>query len=1331
MNRRSSIFCLCCLIMMFSLAGPIAIAHGGQCAGGLQDRADAAVNPAGANYDVYFTDDDITDADYAPLARVQWVRDALVDSHDVYVSANYNFKAPYFSKSPNDTCVYDMSAGILGSAPEGHINIDAPHVENGVQQRIIETTLHELFHHVQFAYIKFNDWPTWGTWTIEGTAAMMEDKVFAASDNDGSSGYVSRVNNLLGDPNRTLTDRSYDAALFWTYLTEQLGTNIFEPGRGVDVVRRFWANTEGNSPDSVKYLRQALSSYDDGATLETIFRDFCITNYTHNLDTGLLGNPARYRYADETAAGGGTAYNAVSRTAVAAFNTTYTDTVNRWGARYFDINIGNEKRCEAIGFWGKAKDGKSLSWALIAMAGGRVVDVYRSTGNAFYRALINPPRGLYDKLAAVVIGLDRGADFDYAFGWGAVDGEVRLPTMDNMAYVGAIGDPPERFQVRMALTGPAVLTPSGSGTVSLKGLDASDFQASLISDSTGAVYPASIVSATYVSGEYWLVVQAPDVDPGDGQLYDLEICFCQDADTCQMTMDSRKSVLYTEVTRNQILALDRSYSMHYPTADPKLTAAKNACRAYVNAAADKDRMGFVTFSGNDSECDNDIDNRQYQVNLSSVAARRNTLISAIDRVTDDSPWKGWTSIGDGLVEARNLLLTAMDPVDVNSIVLLSDGLENEGDFWNAPNSACSNPAVKDSFMPGGMAQNIRIDSLAFGPDADETKLQDIAVSTGGLPYSVTLDSAAAASAPASDASVTTRAASSTVIEPGMLAVPNRLANAYLSIGEDVHENDRFYFNAISMTAGDSAHLTIPVTEKEGGGVSQAVFVFNWDHKAEVRVELVDADGKTVASGGNWKIYQAGQTNKTYHYLGILPPGEYNAYIDTGSDIQLMCMLSGRVVHGVDIDMYLSQPNVYEKCDYEKIAHYLRGLPVTVLVNLNDTKGGITDVPNVEAQISFTTNKKCAGVKNPANRLVLYDDGDHDDGMPDDGVYGNIYTRTPCYSAGEEDATHDFPESDQLTGQSAAYSVTVAVTGQSHYKERFNRYISRNFQVYEYENRECEPDRDKDGLPDRWEDLYGLDKTNPADAGYDNDADQLKNLDEFLNGTLPFDPDTDKGGESDGSEVAAGRDPLYEKDDLLPAVLDYGVLAELMDIPGFEPQRNTNIVRFPVNPSYQYMHLYRRGPISPAFSRIKTFDLAATPTGVYFDTGLINGNSYQYYLVAEGASGARTPPTEVFIGIPPADGNCATFDFVTDTFHIPCVDIYGTAFWLDLKWVGGYMTITNYGLAASPAGADCAFYNPADYKIHVPCVDLGGNITFWVDLQLYGAGILFVDFGLNP
>ncbi len=1287
-NKHFQITVLGVVWCFFSFIMPV---WSSECPGDLDDRADVVSNPAGNDYDVYFTDDDTTSSDYFPRLRAEWVRDALENAHDIYVSPIHNFKNPYFSVDPNDTCIFDSKN--IGTANKKRITLDSPSLDTAAEPYLRNVVAHELFHHVQFHYINFNQWPSWGAWTVEGTARAMEDKLW--NDNDTTPAntlFIGQVNNYLGNPNRTLMDISYSSALFWTYLTEQLGTPFPEPARGVNVIRTFWQNTDGNSPDSMKYLRQAINTFSSGTSFEDMWRDFCIVNYTHDLDVSLLAGPDRYSYYDESVAGGGTLYDPVARTVVPSWNSTYSDGVVRYGARYFEIDVQSEKECEAIGFWGKAKSNTKLSWSLIAMRGGQVVNIYRSSGYEFYRAVINPPGGLYDKLAAVVTGLNSSADFDYAFGWGAVSGSIKFPKLSNMAYVGTKEDP-ERFKIGLRLTGPSVLTPPSTDPVSIKGLDPTDFNITLISVATGARYEgAIIINSEYVSGEYWLTVQAPEItNPADGDLYDLEVCFCERGDSCAATLTSIKSVLYAKIVLNQMLVLDRSYSMHYPTSDPKITSAKNACRIYVNSASEDDHMGLVTFTGNDSECDHDA---TLESGLVPVLGNRPNLISKINGVTED----GWTSIGDGLKEGRDELMSAVNPVDVKLITLLSDGKENEGDFWASTN--CGNPAVRDSFAT--WASDIRIDSIAFGPDTNEVLLQNIAAATGGIYLPVSFDPP-----PAPLAATAVSAAASNSPAPATLEVANRLAETYRTIEEDTHKQDRLFYSAVRVPAGSSVKVNIPVTEKQGGGIMDAVFAFNWnDPGGDVKITLEDPLGAVITSSSDWHVYKD-KTNKTYLYDKLLEPGTWEVTIQPEKNIQVICMLSGKIIRGVDVDLRFSQIPGHEKCDPRPISLYLRGLPVTLLANLNDSLGGIGNA-GVEAVIY--------NPRGSSNRMSLYDDGLHDDGLPDDGIYGNSFTRTPYWSDGsgpDIDPSLPPPPSDP----SGSYIVMVSAQGANNYKEEFQRSITRGFQVYEYEGQECDPDWDKDGLPDRWEDLYGLDKTNPLDPGDDNDNDGLINKDEFFYGTLPFDPDTDAGGESDGSEVNHGRDPLYDKDDLVSPVIDYGIIKQQIDIPVHLPQPETNILHFPVSSQAMYMQIWRTDPGWSGFKMVKRLDLASDPDGVYYDKDLTNGVTYHYYLVSEGLSGVESAPTEIFSGTP-KDDPLSSKGWVKINHNATRTDSLNVLLQLDTSddstWVKASNESTFAGAAWQPMAAEISFTltapdsEPAETTVYVKFMDNASN-----------------------
>ena len=55
---------------------------------------------------------------------------------------------------------------------------------------------------------------------------------------------------------------------------------------------------------------------------------------------------------------------------------------------------------------------------------------------------------------------------------------------------------------------------------------------------------------------------------------------------------------------------------------------------------------------------------------------------------------------------------------------------------------------------------------------------------------------------------------------------------------------------------------------------------------------------------------------------------------------------------------------------------------------------------------------------------------------------------------------------------------------------------------EYASSPAPVDSDHDGMPDQWEEMYGLNSGDPSDAAGDTDDDGYTNIEEYLNGTDP-------------------------------------------------------------------------------------------------------------------------------------------------------------------------------------------------------------------------------------
>jgi hypothetical protein len=141
--------------------------------------------------------------------------------------------------------------------------------------------------------------------------------------------------------------------------------------------------------------------------------------------------------------------------------------------------------------------------------------------------------------------------------------------------------------------------------------------------------------------------------------------------------------------------------------------------------------------------------------------------------------------------------------------------------------------------------------------------------------------------------------------------------------------------------------------------------------------------------------------------------------------------------------------------------------------------------------------------------LLLDDGKSSDGAPSDGVFGKTLHLVP------------------MPGTYSAYFASVCVdpSGQPLWRQ-----ASRAFYF------SFGTDSDGDGMPDAWEITHALNPQDASDASQDLDDDGLDNLGEYEAGTNPQLGDSDGGGESDGSEVAAGRDPLFSSDDQVGSLL---------------------------------------------------------------------------------------------------------------------------------------------------------------------------------------------------
>jgi hypothetical protein len=281
-------------------------------------------------------------------------------------------------------------------------------------------------------------------WIFEGQARSIQDKICIGGSRPsalcfddiatGYAGYVGELNGYLSDPNRPINTTSYQAVLFWTYLTEKYGTENMsdQAERGMDFIRRFWeasAATPSPQRDGISLINAVLVSLGRSERFRDIWKDFAVANYAKDY----VGQ-AKYAYADMSETGGAYGEPALSIDRTLALNESVLDTdetVYNWGAKYYEVRPASNVPFVDIKITQETTG--NVYYTVLGIQGSNITYEYNSEARNLNLSLLN---NSYDRVAIIVAGLENLANYRISINGTQPTLNILNPTTGNFARVG-------------------------------------------------------------------------------------------------------------------------------------------------------------------------------------------------------------------------------------------------------------------------------------------------------------------------------------------------------------------------------------------------------------------------------------------------------------------------------------------------------------------------------------------------------------------------------------------------------------------------------------------------------------------------------------------------------------------------------------------------------------------------------------------------------------------------------------------------------------------------------------------------------------------------------
>ena len=177
-----------------------------------------------------------------------------------------------------------------------------------------------------------------------------------------------------------------------------------------------------------------------------------------------------------------------------------------------------------------------------------------------------------------------------------------------------------------------------------------------------------------------------------------------------------------------LLVLDVSGSMSDPAGDgrTKLDLAKAAAISALDEFKDEDQVGLWVFS---TELGGEHPNWREVVPIGRIAENRETLAQQIDA---QLPQQG-TPLFDVTQVAYETMLEEYDPETINAIVLLTDGMNDDGILEDDDEQFATLIETLEG-PEGETATPVRVFTIAYGDDADDQVLRQISQASSAATY---------------------------------------------------------------------------------------------------------------------------------------------------------------------------------------------------------------------------------------------------------------------------------------------------------------------------------------------------------------------------------------------------------------------------------------------------------------------------------------------------------------------------------------------------------------------------------------------------------------------